>query len=572
MNMNVIQQEAVAAAAGMSVDQIVKAGQEEEKNRLIGTKSLKDLTAAEKKKLEVSKVYTKEQLDQAIKAEQAASTQERMGQLTDKLLTLFDQLASGPIGWMVEGLGSALSKISELIGKGKELMKTFLPEGSGDVIKAAAGIALGVVAVRGAFGKIKEFFGKSKEQQQIDLLQQIADNTGGGGGGAGGAGDSILDSLTGGGGRGKKKGLSRVFQAFKKGGFKGGMKSMGRMFKQAGGVKGIATSAGKGAIGMAKNAVGLGPGGPMEAAKDLFSKSASSGSKAASAGTKAASAGTKAASVGSKAAGAGKKAAGAGKKVIEKGGLFARFGKPLKAASKFLGPILALVESIGSVAGTISDARSQAAEGKKVDEGKLGKNIVKGAAYPLVSGLINMIPGVGTAVSIADAVLGFFGWSPIKWITDNIVELLPDDLFSGLGKMALGKSAKGKADPTKNAMQQKAESTKNPVQQKSTATPKPIHAKDTLIRPGQPPVLFDKNDLILAGTNLTGENSAPVSSGNSNGGGSLTEVAGLLKELIAKVDQPVQFNIGSRTISEIGTQIGIRKTYSSKMDRGYGSV
>ena len=50
------------------------------------------------------------------------------------------------------------------------------------------------------------------------------------------------------------------------------------------------------------------------------------------------------------------------------------------------------------------------------------------------------------------------------------------------------------------------------------------------------------------------------------------EVVSLLKELIAKVDQPVNINIGGRTIEEIGTQIGIRKSYSSRVDRGYGAA
>ena len=51
----------------------------------------------------------------------------------------------------------------------------------------------------------------------------------------------------------------------------------------------------------------------------------------------------------------------------------------------------------------------------------------------------------------------------------------------------------------------------------------------------------------------------------------LTEVSGLLKELIAKVDQPVQINIGGRAVDEIEKQTSLRKTYNTKMDSGYGT-
>jgi plasmid maintenance system antidote protein VapI len=66
------------------------------------------------------------------------------------------------------------------------------------------------------------------------------------------------------------------------------------------------------------------------------------------------------------------------------------------------------------------------------------------------------------------------------------------------------------------------------------------------------------------------------SGGESAAGGgakketSLTEVAGLLKELIAKVDQPVKININGRVMDEIEKQTTLRKTYSTKVDSGYG--
>jgi len=115
------------------------------------------------------------------------------------------------------------------------------------------------------------------------------------------------------------------------------------------------------------------------------------------------------------------------------------FKNPIvKGATKALGPILALATSIGGVYSTIQDAKTQKAAGEKVDEGNLGKEIIKTAAYPIANLLTNLIPGVGTAISLSDGILGAFGLSPIKFITDNLIDLFPDDAFSGLGKLALG--------------------------------------------------------------------------------------------------------------------------------------
>ena len=93
-----------------------------------------------------------------------------------------------------------------------------------------------------------------------------------------------------------------------------------------------------------------------------------------------------------------------------------------------------------------------------------------------------------------------------------------------------------------------------------------VSVKDALIRPGQAPITFDKNDIILAGTDLMGD----TSSSNNNGTGN-SEVVELLKQLIKLVDQPVYFNIGGRVIDELDSRITMRKSYNSKMDSGYGA-
>ena len=49
-----------------------------------------------------------------------------------------------------------------------------------------------------------------------------------------------------------------------------------------------------------------------------------------------------------------------------------------------------------------------------------------------------------------------------------------------------------------------------------------------------------------------------------------SEVVALLKELIKKIDQPVQFNIGGKTIQEIDKVISVNRSYTSK-ENGYGT-
>jgi len=534
--MDVLQKKAVAEAAGMTVEQIMKAGQLEKMNSKFGVKSMKDLTKEQQAQLVTDKIMTKEQIAQGIKDDQAASAQEKMNTMIDKMYTLFDQIASGPIEILVSGLGKAFEYMGKMVGGIKKFVKTFMPEGSGGIMKAAVGIGVGAIAVKAAFKKVKEFFG-AKLGEKGNPSHTIVDNLKGGGGmGEGGGEGGDEDDI---GGKAKKglKGAKRLFKAFRKGGIKGLMKSAGRMFKQSGGIKG-----------MAKSAMGIGSGGMIDKIKGGV-KSVSGGVKGVAEGVKATvSGGSKVAAKGAgaaaKGAGAAAKGAGAAAGGAGKSGLLGKLGGPLKVIGKFLGPILAIAQSVGGVANLISSARESQASGKKVDSGRLGKDILKEAAYPIVNGAINFIPGFGTAISIADGVLGMFGFSPIKWVTDHLLELIPNDALSGLGNMALGRSAKSPA---------------------TAAAPKSLAVKDALIRPGQPPITFDKGDLIMAGTNLEGGGKPAA------GGGGSSEVASLLKQLIAKVDQPVHINIGGRVMDEIEKQTSLKKTYTTKTDRGYSA-
>lgn len=89
---------------------------------------------------------------------------------------------------------------------------------------------------------------------------------------------------------------------------------------------------------------------------------------------------------------------------------------------------------------------------------------------------------------------------------------------------------------------------------------------------GKPSESSDSGGGILSG--LASAISAPLSSIGSMLGGKSdnSELASLLKELIAKVDQPVQFNIGGRVLDEIEKSSTVRRSYTSKVDRGYGAT
>lgn len=73
-------------------------------------------------------------------------------------------------------------------------------------------------------------------------------------------------------------------------------------------------------------------------------------------------------------------------------------------------------------------------------------------------------------------------------------------------------------------------------------------------------VAINDQDTVVSGTNLKGGAGA----GNA-------EVVVLLKELIKKVDQPVQFVIGGKVINELDRTFAIKKSYTGKVDQGYGA-
>jgi len=442
-NMNRIQQDALAKSLGMSSDELA--------NSLVAQEQLSKLSGQQRKVYEqIKKDKGEAAANEALNAlktgksleasKMQLDTQKQMEAAVERMKESFAAIVAGPLGGFVEGLASSVSFVSSILTK---LGSVFGMGGGGGVGKAigmvvgGAGMIAGLVAV--IFG-IKNMVqrlsdtvkGKKKHDGSTSGQALYVDVVGDGSGGGGRTG--------GGGGRRGRRG--RGGKTGRKGGRTGGR---GRGKFSA--LLGLGSSLGMGMMGdddasMMETGMDIG-----DIASSTPTGSGSSGPKSpapkspGSSVTKTASKGSKFFSkVGGFFSDIGGKVVG-GVKSLGKGALNMAAGPikgALKIVGKFLGPIMAAVEGISNVAGVISDAKAKKASGETVDTSLLGKDIMKGAAYPIANLLINLIPGVGTAISLADAALGAFGLSPIKWLSDNLIDWLPDDTFKGLGEFAVG--------------------------------------------------------------------------------------------------------------------------------------
>ena len=208
------------------------------------------------------------------------------------------------------------------------------------------------------------------------------------------------------------------------------------------------------------------------AASKGAAQGASAAGKAAGGASKAANAGAKAAGGATKAAGAAGKTGGVLGKLKSFGGglldtaknskvgqflgkvtdpmkvLNGKMGKLLGGLGKFAGPLLTAVMGAFDIGSLISAAKTQELDKPgSVDTAMLGRDIIKAGAYPVANLALNAIPGVGSVLSLADGILSGFGYSPVQWLSNNIVDLLPDSPASMIGEFALGdegpKLAKG---------------------------------------------------------------------------------------------------------------------------------
>jgi hypothetical protein len=423
--MNVIQQEAYAKALGMSADEL--------SDSLVKQKQLDSLgkqeAASLKKKVEELKaagqVEKAAELEKQVLAgksvalaDQELANSEKMAESAEKLKQSFMQFMVGPVSKAM----NFFSGVMEAISSSKILSAL-----AGGVGLAATAAGLLIVG-KGIINAFRSPRGSSP------MRPMYTTDVGGGGGGGGGGGSTSS------GGRGKKGRRGRTGR--------GGR--FGRIANMAMSGLGMASMFGGGGDDMSGEDMAYAGMDAADMASDVASSSTPSSSSAKSAtprardpktgrfvkASTAAKGGGFFGKVGSFFGGIGKKISGSF------GGVKKILGGPIaKGFGKALGPIFAVIESVGSVSSLLSSARERKSAGEKVDAGKLGKSLVQAAAYPIANAATNLIPGVGTAVSIADGVLGSFGMSPIKWLSDNLVGLIPNEAFTGLGNMAIGEKA-----------------------------------------------------------------------------------------------------------------------------------
>jgi len=214
-------------------------------------------------------------------------------------------------------------------------------------------------------------------------------------------------------------------------------------------------------------------------------------------------------------------------------------------------------------------------------------DLIKGIGKLFHGDILGGLKDIGTGIIelfyspfkfVFDLITGFFPGiktmlnDALGYITDKIKGLLPDWAIKLLG---LDETSPAQSEDTKTEVH---DAMINPSGGLEVSGPK---GKFKL----------DKNDSVIAGTNLSGKDTSSdsggilgslsesisgaigtVSSAIGIGGNSNNkEVTSLLRELIAKVDQPVSININGRVMDEIEKQTTLRKTYSTKVDGGYGT-
>ena len=220
---------------------------------------------------------------------------------------------------------------------------------------------------------------------------------------------------------------------------------------------------------------------------------------------------------------------------------------PLKVVLKTIGLVVDVFEYVFGVIGRIGSAINK----------YLGDPIGK---------IVDFVTGLGDSIS------NFFG-GIFDGIKNAIKDLLPDWALSILG---FGDDKEKSAAPKKSETAEK------------------VH--DAVIDPNGGLVVkgakgtyqLNPDDSIVAGTDLESGGSSPLEAlssamtapldalssifGGREESSSNKEVVALLKELIAKVDQPMQVNINGAVIDQLERQASIKRTYNTKVDSAYGAT
>jgi hypothetical protein len=220
-------------------------------------------------------------------------------------------------------------------------------------------------------------------------------------------------------------------------------------------------------------------------------------------------------------------------------------------------------------------AKGETAAGMKHEEANIDETTYasRTALYAGAGAAIGSIfPGIGTAIGAGIGALAGLTVSAFQDVNEEMTDT--NDRLIATGK-ALPKAAEVKQSTGDTSLNSEM-------------------FDDALIRPGQKPIRFNKGDIIMAGTNLLDPAEPMAENKDTSISGKLgelinsivtpienlvsgpstptesSEVVALLKELIKKIDQPVQFNIGGKTIQEIDKVISVNRSYTSK-ENGYGT-
>jgi len=113
------QQEALAKAAGMTVEQLTKAGEMQKMSEALGGKEIKnmrDLSKADLDRLQAAGTISEEKAKQLATEQQQASVNEKLALGMDRIKAVFAKLIDGPLGSMMEGLSNILDD-TEMINR-----------------------------------------------------------------------------------------------------------------------------------------------------------------------------------------------------------------------------------------------------------------------------------------------------------------------------------------------------------------------------------------------------------------------------------------------------------------------
>lgn len=424
---NVLAQEAFAKSLGMSVNEVARIAEQQEIERKLTPKERIDRQATLKLQAEQAKEAEtfNRQLTLAINSLKTAllplvKAITPFFQVMAKAVASISTALSGETGkTIVKILGYAAAGGAALWGVSK--LGSIFSKGGGGLLGNDSMIG-GNKPGTAKGGLLGRFFGGKLGTSATNPMYVWVVNGGGGGMGMG----NEMGFL--GNGNGGSLGNARKASFWKK------LRSPGTMLRALGRNLGKSRFGAVRALGAVPSFLGSGISSVGRGISNIAGSVGSAGAQAAAGGG----------SWLSKAWGGIKGFAGKAGNVIGKGlgGVKSILGGPIaKGFGKALGPIFAAISGISAVSNVISSAKDQKAKGQKVDFGSVGKKIVQAGAYPIANLATNLIPGVGTAISIADGILGAFNMSPIKWITDNLIDLVPNDAFTGLGKLAVGEKA-----------------------------------------------------------------------------------------------------------------------------------